>query len=153
MALEEEFECESPDGEAEKITSVQHAIDYIKAHVKACRPWDIPGACAGPERRHGAFASCRRVVQAGAAIAASGVSGAHPPRPGPRLAIESAPESAWSKRRVVITGPGILSPVGNGLPASWVGIANGRSGIGPIPHFDASAFAHRIPGEIGRAHV
>ena len=33
MALEEEFECEIPDEEAEKITSVQQAIDYIKAHV------------------------------------------------------------------------------------------------------------------------
>ena len=35
MALEEEFECEIPDEEAEKITSGQQAIDYIKAHVKA----------------------------------------------------------------------------------------------------------------------
>jgi len=35
MALEEEFECEIPDEEAEKITSVQQAIDYIKAHVKS----------------------------------------------------------------------------------------------------------------------
>ena len=35
MALEEEFECEIPDEEAEKITSVQQAIDYVKAHVKA----------------------------------------------------------------------------------------------------------------------
>jgi acyl carrier protein len=35
MALEEEFECEIPDEEAEKITSIQQAIDYIKAHVKA----------------------------------------------------------------------------------------------------------------------
>jgi acyl carrier protein len=34
MALEEEFECEIPDEEAEKITSVQQAIDYIKANVK-----------------------------------------------------------------------------------------------------------------------
>lgn len=33
MALEEEFECEIPDDEAEKITSVQQAIDYIKAHL------------------------------------------------------------------------------------------------------------------------
>ncbi|MEQ1881044.1 MAG: acyl carrier protein [Burkholderiales bacterium] len=33
MALEEEFECEIPDEEAEKITSVQQAIDYVKAHV------------------------------------------------------------------------------------------------------------------------
>ena len=34
MALEEEFECEIPDEEAEKITTVQQAIDYIKAHLK-----------------------------------------------------------------------------------------------------------------------
>jgi acyl carrier protein len=33
MALEEEFECEIPDEEAEKITSVQQAVDYIKAHL------------------------------------------------------------------------------------------------------------------------
>ncbi|MNT12983.1 Acyl carrier protein [compost metagenome] len=35
MALEEEFECEIPDEEAEKISTVQAAIDYINAHVKA----------------------------------------------------------------------------------------------------------------------
>ncbi|CCP10198.1 Acyl carrier protein [Stenotrophomonas maltophilia SKK35] len=35
MALEEEFECEIPDEEAEKISTVQAAIDYVKAHVKA----------------------------------------------------------------------------------------------------------------------
>ncbi|MDR1163738.1 MAG: acyl carrier protein [Candidatus Accumulibacter sp.] len=34
MALEEQFECEIPDDEAEKILNVQQAIDYIKAHVK-----------------------------------------------------------------------------------------------------------------------
>ncbi|MBI5920131.1 MAG: acyl carrier protein [Betaproteobacteria bacterium] len=34
MALEEEFECEIPDEEAEKITNVQQAIDYVVAHVK-----------------------------------------------------------------------------------------------------------------------
>ncbi|QNM97834.1 acyl carrier protein [Chitinimonas koreensis] len=33
MALEEEFECEIPDEEAEKITNVQQAVDYVKAHV------------------------------------------------------------------------------------------------------------------------
>ena len=53
-----------------------------------------------------------------------------------------------SKRRVVITGLGILSPVGNDLASSWDGIVNGRSGIGPITHFDASAFATRISGEV-----
>jgi acyl carrier protein len=35
MALEEEFECEIPDEEAEKITNVQQAIDYIKSHLKS----------------------------------------------------------------------------------------------------------------------
>ena len=35
MALEEEFECEIPDEEAEKITTVQQAVDYIKAHAKS----------------------------------------------------------------------------------------------------------------------
>ena len=34
MALEEEFECEIPDEEAEKITTVQQAIDYVTAHLK-----------------------------------------------------------------------------------------------------------------------
>ncbi len=53
-----------------------------------------------------------------------------------------------SKRRVVITGLGILSPLGNDLASSWDGIVNGRSGIGPITHFDASAFATRIGGEV-----
>lgn len=35
MALEEEFNCEIPDNEAEKITTVQQAIDYIKQHIQA----------------------------------------------------------------------------------------------------------------------
>ena len=53
-----------------------------------------------------------------------------------------------SKRRVVVTGMGILSPVGNDLDSSWNAIVNGRSGIGPITHFDASAFPTRIAGEV-----
>ena len=53
-----------------------------------------------------------------------------------------------SKRRVAITGIGILSPLGNDLASSWDGIVNGRSGIGPITHFDASAFATRISGSV-----
>lgn len=51
-------------------------------------------------------------------------------------------------RRVVVTGLGILSPVGNDLDSSWEGIINGRSGIGPITHFDASSFPTRIAGEV-----
>ena len=52
-------------------------------------------------------------------------------------------------RRVVVTGLGIISPLGNDLASSWEGIVNGRSGIGPITHFDASAFTTRISGEVG----
>ena len=53
-----------------------------------------------------------------------------------------------SKRRVVVTGLGLVSPLGNDLSSSWDGVANGRSGIGPITHFDASGFATRIAGEV-----
>ncbi len=53
-----------------------------------------------------------------------------------------------SKRRVVVTGLGILSPLGNDLATSWDGIINGRSGIGQITHFDTSAFATKIGGEV-----
>ncbi|KFN41235.1 beta-ketoacyl-ACP synthase II [Arenimonas oryziterrae] len=53
-----------------------------------------------------------------------------------------------SKRRVVVTGMGIVSPVGNTLASAWDGIVNGRSGIGPLTHFDASAYNTRIAGEV-----
>jgi 3-oxoacyl-[acyl-carrier-protein] synthase II len=53
-----------------------------------------------------------------------------------------------SKRRVVITGLGILSPVGNGIEQAWDNIINGRSGIGPITKFDASLLPSRFAGEI-----
>ncbi|HRO27439.1 MAG TPA: beta-ketoacyl-ACP synthase II [Luteimonas sp.] len=53
-----------------------------------------------------------------------------------------------SKRRVVITGLGILSPLGNDLASNWDGITNGRSGIGPLTVYDAAAFATRICGEV-----
>ena len=53
-----------------------------------------------------------------------------------------------SNRRVVVTGLGIVSPLGNDLASTWDGIVNGRSGIGPISHFDAAAFATRIAGEV-----
>ena len=53
-----------------------------------------------------------------------------------------------SKRRVVVTGLGIVSPLGNNLASTWDGIVNGRSGVGPITHFDASGFTTRIAGEV-----
>ena len=52
------------------------------------------------------------------------------------------------QRRVVVTGLGIVSPVGIGQSAAWDSIINGRSGIGPITRFDASAFNTRIAGEV-----
>ncbi|MEX2474239.1 beta-ketoacyl-ACP synthase II [Marinobacter sp.] len=53
-----------------------------------------------------------------------------------------------TKRRVVITGMGMLSPLGNSVESSWQGIQAGRSGIGVIERFDASAYNTRIGGAI-----
>jgi 3-oxoacyl-[acyl-carrier-protein] synthase II len=53
-----------------------------------------------------------------------------------------------SRRRVVVTGLGIISPVGNSIAAAWENILAGRSGIGPITNFDVSDFPVRIAGEI-----
>lgn len=52
------------------------------------------------------------------------------------------------KRRVVITGLGIISPVGNDIPTAWDNIVNGRSGIGRITRFDPSALNAQIAGEV-----
>ncbi|MDH5444646.1 MAG: beta-ketoacyl-ACP synthase II [Gammaproteobacteria bacterium] len=53
-----------------------------------------------------------------------------------------------AKRRVVITGVGMLSPVGLNVKSSWENILAGKSGIAPITHFDVSAFATRFGGSI-----
>src|SRR6266508_3888661 len=53
-----------------------------------------------------------------------------------------------SKRRVVVTGMGIISPVGIGLAAAWENILACRSGIAGITRFDAAAFTSRIAGEV-----
>ncbi|WP_432785312.1 3-oxoacyl-[acyl-carrier-protein] synthase 2 [Oligella sp. MSHR50489EDL] len=52
------------------------------------------------------------------------------------------------RRRVVITGLGIVSPVGNTIDSAWDNLVNGRSGIGPITRFDASEFNSQIAGEV-----
>ncbi|MCP3676259.1 MAG: beta-ketoacyl-ACP synthase II [Deltaproteobacteria bacterium] len=51
-------------------------------------------------------------------------------------------------RRVVVTGLGIISPLGTGIEKSWGGLIEGRSGIGEITRFDASEFSVRIAGEV-----
>ncbi|MCH4271693.1 beta-ketoacyl-ACP synthase II [Kerstersia gyiorum] len=52
------------------------------------------------------------------------------------------------KRRVVITGLGIVSPVGNDIATAWDNIVNGRSGIGRITRFDPSGLTTQIAGEV-----
>ncbi|NYT62215.1 beta-ketoacyl-ACP synthase II [Alcaligenaceae bacterium] len=52
------------------------------------------------------------------------------------------------KRRVVITGLGIVSPVGSNIDSAWDNIVNGRSGIGRISRFDPSTFNAQIAGEV-----
>ena len=53
-----------------------------------------------------------------------------------------------SRRRVVITGMGMLSPLGLDVPSSWEGILAGRSGIAPIEHMDLSAYSTRFGGSV-----
>ena len=53
-----------------------------------------------------------------------------------------------SRRRVVVTGLGCVSPVGNTVPEAWANLLAGKSGIGMISRFDASAFACKIAGEV-----
>lgn len=52
------------------------------------------------------------------------------------------------KRRVVVTGLGALTPLGNSVTKSWEGAIAGKSGIGPITKFDSSAYKSRVAGEI-----
>ena len=52
------------------------------------------------------------------------------------------------RNRVVVTGMGVLAPNGTGLEAFWESLLAGRSGIGPITLFDASALKSQIAGEV-----
>jgi 3-oxoacyl-[acyl-carrier-protein] synthase II len=52
------------------------------------------------------------------------------------------------KKRVVITGLGVISPVGNDVASFWQSLKEGKSGVGPITSFDATAFDSRIAAEV-----
>lgn len=52
------------------------------------------------------------------------------------------------EKRVVITGIGVVSPVGIGKDEFWNALVSGKNGIGPITHFDASEYTARIAGEV-----
>lgn len=57
-------------------------------------------------------------------------------------------ELGLSRRRVVVTGVGAITPLGNTAEDTWKGLCAGRSGIAPITHFDCSAFTTRFGGAI-----
>ena len=57
-------------------------------------------------------------------------------------------DSSLSRRRVVVTGLGIVSPIGSTVASAWDGIVNGRSGIRTITKLDVCAFPVRIGGEV-----
>ena len=52
------------------------------------------------------------------------------------------------KRRVVVTGIGLITPCGIGTEPTWQTLVEGRSGIGSITKFDAARFDSRIAGEV-----
>lgn len=53
-----------------------------------------------------------------------------------------------SRRRVVVTGLGLITPLGNDVASTWAGLTAGKSGIGPIEHMDVSEFSTRFGGSI-----
>jgi 3-oxoacyl-[acyl-carrier-protein] synthase II len=57
------------------------------------------------------------------------------------------------KRRVVVTGLGMVTPLGTGVEKNWEAVCAGKSGLGPISKFDASEFACRIAGEVRDFHA
>ena len=58
-----------------------------------------------------------------------------------------------SRRRVVVTGVGMLTPVGNTVKETWDNVVNGKSGIGPLEHFDVSAYSTTFGGSIKNFEV
>ncbi|MEO1573837.1 MAG: beta-ketoacyl synthase N-terminal-like domain-containing protein, partial [Pseudomonadota bacterium] len=53
-----------------------------------------------------------------------------------------------SKRRIAITGMGLISPVGNTVAEAWDNVRNGRSGVGPVTRFDTSDLNTHFAAEV-----
>jgi 3-oxoacyl-[acyl-carrier-protein] synthase II len=62
--------------------------------------------------------------------------------------VQGSPPGPSSARRVVVTGIGLVTPVGIGVRKNWEALLRGESGIGPITRFDASRYTTRIAGEV-----
>src|ERR1700744_202082 len=54
----------------------------------------------------------------------------------------------WTERRVVVTGMGAVTPLGNDVATFWQNLTAGQCGVGPITHFDASAYDTKIAAEV-----
>ena len=68
--------------------------------------------------------------------------------PRPALALRALSAPSGTRRRVVVTGLGLVTPLGIGVEANWERLVAGRSGIGPITRFDASTLPARVAGEV-----
>ena len=71
----------------------------------------------------------------------------------PRLTRRTRPEGAPLRRpdydrRVVVTGLGVISPVGNDVATAWANLTEGHSGLGPITRFDPSPYEAKLAGEV-----
>src|SRR5881296_3369745 len=99
MALEEGFGMEIPDEDAEKITTVKDAINYMSL------------ICRNPNN-----SGCKRLQ--------------------------------LQKRRVVVTGVGLVTALGTGTEETWRGLCEGRSGVTRISRFDTTHFPTKIAAEV-----